>query len=565
MKLIISRFKFKHKVNAGIVLLLLLLLCITLPSLSQGWQWARQVGTCHYHSSISGSVITDGTNFYLRGEYQDSLLTQTTTLISNGRNDMYIIKYDSEGNELWVKGFGGYNYWDDMEWERTEYVNGVYESNCNCIYLSGRFYNTMQLSPSITLSGEGIDHIFLAKMDLDGNIEWAKRLDTIKCFPPSFGLEWNNAFVYKEADGDIFLAGYVRDTSAIDTVKINPGGFFARYDSEGNCKWVCHKFSGITAGALRIGYIGSDIIMAGLFYQLSATIDTANLELSGLQDAYLARMDSMGNVRWVKKTGGIGEAAFYDLAVDSYGNIYAGGYFRDTISIDSFTLANPERDMLLCKFDENGHLLWARQGYSTGETELRDICLISDKDIYVTGYFSGSVSFGNNLISTLKESEMFLARYDENGNCLGIKHFGNAYSFSIITDNNGNPVCAGNFSGTITIGNDELNSNEAYFVFITKSDSISGIHELQNKSEEQLVIYANPTAGTCNIVIPDDFQFDNNLTLSIYDNRGRLIRQIPVQISNDEIRFNIEAEAKGIYNVILSNNKKQYSGKLIFE
>ena len=563
MKLIISWFKFKHKVNAVIVLLL----CITLPSLSQGWQWARQVGTCQYHSSVWGGVITDGANLYLMGDYNDSLYTQTDTLIPNGRNDMYIIKYDSEGNELWVKGFGGCNMWGELDWERPEYVSGVYDHNCNCIYLSGKFYNTMQLSPSITISGDdGFDHIFLAKMDLDGYFQWAKRLDTIKsAYPFLEEIQSNFASVYSEADGDIFLAGNIRDTSAIDTVKINPGGFFARYDSQGNCKWVSHKFSGFSAGALRIDNTNSDIIMAGFFYQLSATIDTANLELSGLQDAYLARMDSMGNVRWVKKTGGKGEAAFYDLVVDSYGNIYTAGYFRDTISIDSLVLSNPEEDLLLCKFDENGNLLWAKQGFSTGETELIDICLISDGGIYITGYFSGTVSFGNNLISTLKESEMFLARYDENGNCSGVKHFGNAYSYSIITDNNGNPVCAGKFTGTITIGNDELNSNEAYFVYVAKSDSISGIHEFQNKSEEQLVIYANPTAGTCNIVIPDDFQFDNNLTLSIYDNRARLIRQILVKISNNEIKFNIEAEAKGIYNIILSNNKKQYFGKLIFE
>ena len=560
MKLIISWFKLKHNVIAVIMLLL----CIARPSLSQGWQWARQVGTCQYHSSISGSVISDGNNLYLLGEYNDSLYTQTDTLIPNGRNDMYIVKHDSEGNELWVKGFGGYNYWDDMEWERTEYVNGVYEPDCNCIYLTGRFYNTMQLSPTITVSGEGIDHIFLAKMDLDGNFLWAKRLDTTIC-NPSISPVWNIASVYTEADGDIFLAGYIKDTSAIDTVKINPGGFFARYDSQGNCKWVCHKLSGVGGGILRIGFIGSDITMAGYFDQLLASIDTINLELSGARDAYLTRMDSMGNVKWVKKTSGNGETIFFELLTDSNGNIYTAGYFRDTISIDSLTLSNSEKDILICKFDENGNLLWAKQGYSTGESSFGDIYLSPFGGLYVTGYFSGTINFGTNLISTLKGSEMFLARYDENGNCSGVKHFGSAYGSGLITDNNGNPVCAGAFTGTITIGNDELNSNEAYFVYVAKSDSISGIHELQNKSEEQLVIYANPTAGTCNIVIPDDFQFDNNLTLSIYDNRGRLIRQIPVQISNDEIRFNIEAEAKGIYNVILSNNKKQYSGKLIFE
>jgi len=80
-----------------------------------------------------------------------------------------------------------------------------------------------------------------------------------------------------------------------------------------------------------------------------------------------------------------------------------------------------------------------------------------------------------------------------------------------------------------------------------------------------LVIYANPTTGTFNIVIPEDFQYENNLTSSIYDDHGRLVQQVSVIISNDEFRFEIDAEAKGFYNIVLSGRSKQYYGKLIFE
>ena len=80
-----------------------------------------------------------------------------------------------------------------------------------------------------------------------------------------------------------------------------------------------------------------------------------------------------------------------------------------------------------------------------------------------------------------------------------------------------------------------------------------------------LVIYANPNEGKCNITIPDEFKHEKNLTLSIYDNTGKLIQQGTVEMNEDKVRVNLEAEAKGIYNVTLSNGKKNYGGKIVFE
>ena len=36
-------------------------------------------------------------------------------------------------------------------------------------------------------------------------------------------------------------------------------------------------------------------------------------------------------------------------------------------------------------------------------------------------------------------------------------------------------------------------------------------------------------------------------------------------MEENKISINLEAEAKGIYNVTLSNGKKSYAGKIIFE
>ena len=205
---------------------------------AQNWQWANQIGTPTPQGSVYGKVITDGLNSYLIGEFRGTLNLQTDTFNSLGFNDMFIIKYDSNGNELWAKGFGGNN---SADWTYED-ANGVYDPICNCIYIAGKFYGSMYLSPTITLNGNAYAHLFLAKIDLDGNFQWAKKIDSTVSGYTS--IPENYAYIFTEPDGDVVLAGRVNDTSYFDTFLVNPGGFLARYDNSGICKWAEHKFSG---------------------------------------------------------------------------------------------------------------------------------------------------------------------------------------------------------------------------------------------------------------------------------------------------------------------------------
>ncbi|HNB13374.1 MAG TPA: T9SS type A sorting domain-containing protein, partial [Bacteroidia bacterium] len=63
----------------------------------------------------------------------------------------------------------------------------------------------------------------------------------------------------------------------------------------------------------------------------------------------------------------------------------------------------------------------------------------------------------------------------------------------------------------------------------------------------------------------DDFLNEANLVLSIYDNTGKLIQQKTLEMNGGNIKLNLEQEAKGVYNVVLSNKKKSYNGKIVFE
>ena len=100
-------------------------------------------------------------------------------------------------------------------------------------------------------------------------------------------------------------------------------------------------------------------------------------------------------------------------------------------------------------------------------------------------------------------------------------------------------------------------------LYMTNLNWHTGIWEIYIKKE--IEIYPNPTPGQFNINVPDEFLHERNLVLSIYDNTGKLVQQQKMEMSDNKIKLNLEAEAKGIYHAVLSNGDKSYNGKIVFE
>ena len=148
---------------------------------------------------------------------------------------------------------------------------------------------------------------------------------------------------------------------------------------------------------------------------------------------------------------------------------------------------------------------------------------------------------------------------------MGIVHFGSAEGVSVDIDQAGDPYVVGNFVDSVSIGQNSFPNFGLYGkdLFVAKCGKINGINEKKSSIKNQLLIYANPNEGKCSIVLPDEFRHEQHLTLSIYNNQGKLIQQTPVEIVEDRVSMNISAEASGMYNVILSNGKKSYSGKVV--
>lgn len=539
---------------------ILFFLIVSISS-AQNWQWARHNGSIMFDAAggivvdVAGSVLYSGG---FEGPY--CYFTDDTSNLCQGDNDFFLIKYDANGDQIWWKQFGG-----DNNGNNCFDGGGVIIDNNNCFYITGTYCNSVNFGSNFFNDPTG--GFFIAKLDSNGNCIWAKEGKS--------PLEDAGIRAALDNAGYVYVCGTNASTAIFDTDTIARGGFIAKYDTSGNLIWVKNKFRYLNLTTPTEAYpydmkiYGSHILISGNALNDTITIDTITIVSPQLiTSPFLASFDLNGNVEWLKLFGGNHAGSGYVFSIDNAGNSIVTGGFIGTGYFGNDTLTgNSQSDYFLAKFDINGNIIWARQassnqisfGWATSTNS-------GDGSTYVTGYFSGNASFGNYNITANSSRDMFLARYDNNGNCLGVRNFGEAEGHGVAQDDNGNPYVCGTFINTVTIGNDTFSSYSAGMddIFVAKCDAFTGIGEGERLSN-QLTIFANPNAGKCNITIPDEFKNEKNLTLSIYDNTGKLIQQKYLQMAEGKIKLDLEAEAKGIYNVTLSNGKKSYGGKIVFE
>ncbi len=150
--------------------------------------------------------------------------------------------------------------------------------------------------------------------------------------------------------------------------------------------------------------------------------------------------------------------------IDNEGYSYTIGIFRSTIDLDpnqEVLELTPKgrQDIFIQKLDTNGNLVWAISYGGTEETTYFDeIKLDSQGNIFVKGYFSGTVDFDpsdNEFNLTSKgETDHYILKLNNNGEFLWAQAFGTEHSDGggdIAFDSENSVIITGRFRGTIDI------------------------------------------------------------------------------------------------------------------
>lgn len=534
------------------LLVFCLIFLFQIPTAFSQWQWVKQFGG----SGRDGiSMKLNATALYISGGFEYNCFLDSDTLYSNGYNDIFIAKYDLSGNNRsWLKQFGGNNSVDDYEGGAIRIITN------DAIYVLGKFNGTLSID-GISFIDAGRTDAFLAKFDLNGNCLWIKRAGGV-------GTDEGRDLAI-DTLGNLYWVISMTSSGSIDSFPLNKGTAFAKLDANGNVQFVKNNL--LTGGTITTFKIhNNEFYFTGYSQNDTVLIDADTLISNHNHDILLAKTDINGSVIWSKQFGGNNSDNWGNrLEFDDYNNIYLAGRFNDTLLIDgNQVISNGNRDILFAKFNNNGTNIWIKNCQASGQSGAWALSLARDSEgkFYVGGYFEGTAHFGNYIVTSNNfRYDMFLARYDENGDCLGVRNFGVAETYNILVDANDDLYLAVNFINSVNINSTTYTSSGNQDALLIKCDGITGIAEESRRSDNSLTIYANPNKGTFRIKVPEGINSLKNTILIVYNNNGQEIAHFNLDDNTDKPQFNIENSAKGLYSVKLIQGDKVYSGKLVVE
>lgn len=207
----------------------------------------------------------------------------------------------------------------------------------------------------------------------------------------------------------------------------------------------------------------------------TASFGGVNLTSSGGVDIFIAKMDASGIWLWAKRAGGAGTDQGTGISLDETGNIIVTGYFTGTASFGTTNLnSSGYSDIFVCKLDESGNWLWAKRAGGTSDDVSYGIATDTGGNSYISGYFYGTATFGGSSLTSFGAYDAYIAKIDASGNWQWIRKAGGAgdeVSYGIAIDANANCYITGNFNESASFGGTYLYSSGANDDFVAKLDA----------------------------------------------------------------------------------------------
>jgi len=354
-------------------------------------------------SLMPNSIYQTNSNVWLKtfggtNDDRNALIQQTsdggyiigasTASFGAGNNDALIIKLDSSGNISWSKTIGGAN---------NDYIYSIQQTSDGGYIIGG----------STRSFGAGNFDALIIKLDSSGNISWSKTIGG--------GSNEEVYSIQQTSDGGYIIGGYTRSFGA--------GSYDAlivKLDSSGNISW-----------SKTIGGIYHDDV-----YSIQQTSDGGyiiggytNSFGPGDYDALIVKLDSSGNISWLKTIGGIDYDYIASIQQTSDGGYLVGG------GTNSFGAGSS--DALIVKLDSSGNISWSKTIGGIDYDYISSIQQTSDGGYIIGGY---TYSFGAG------SQDALIAKLDSSGNISWSKTIGGTdydYIYSIQQTSDGGYIIGG--------------------------------------------------------------------------------------------------------------------------
>jgi len=244
-----------------------------------------------------------------------------------------------------------------------------------------------------------------------------------------------------------------------------------------------------------------NILLTG-YFSGTANFGGTNLTSAGGSDVFVAKYNSIGDLLWATRAGGLTGEVGYSIATDNLGNIFTTGRFLGTADFPGVNgettnlTSSGAEDIYVAKYDQSGNVLWARRAGGGKYDFGRAIVVDASGNAYVTGSFQSTTpTFDSFTLTAIGKSDVFIAKYDPNGTVLWVRQYSGAndyaegYGLALDTDNN--LYVTGRFRNIINFGATTLTTPGDFDIFVAKFDS------------DGFPIWANRAGG-----VPDEYGYN---------------------------------------------------------
>ena len=361
--------------------------------------WARKAGG--NADDVANAIAVDPSgNVYLAGYFYSTVAdfdgTTAANFVIGGTSDIFVAKYDSDGNILWAHGSGGTG---------NDQARALACNAAGDVLLGGSFSGSMLFGTNV-LNSAGKTDVLIAKLDSNGLPLWIKRAGggsseealTITADQAGNILVGGTFFTAIDFGNGIALASPVQNEGEL---------FLAKFDSTGNSIWARKATGpGVQIPLAVATDAQGNIFLTGYCQGLTA-FDSLSVTANGV-DFFLAKYDAGGTIQWVRATADSG----YGLAVDAGGNAIVAGQFASTTSFGTNSLTTSgSSDIFVAAYTGSGDVLWARKAGGSDVESVRGLALDGRGNAYVAGAIASSpATFGHLTISANSSGDMFLAK-----------------------------------------------------------------------------------------------------------------------------------------------------------
>src|SRR5688572_2082454 len=408
-------------------------------------RWARGVGGID--DDYGWSVATDAArNVYVAGYFTVLARVGPTNFMSYGGTDIFLVKYDRNGNPLWATRAGG---------ATNDQGRAVITDASGALYLTGYFRSAGVFGTSDIVS-RGAEDLFLSKLDASGQWLWTSTAG---------GTNTDEGrSIAIDGAGNCYVTGVFSSSAGFGTNLVTSRGqtdiVVAKANAGGEWLWA-RSFGGVGFDESRgvVATAGGECYVTG-FFNGTAEFPGTNLVSRGGSDIFLAKFGANGDFLWVQQSGGTDIDEGHGVTLDAAGNLYVTGGFAATANVFGTNMSaqgfSGSTDAFFAKLDADGKLIWLQRGTGSSPDSGSTIVLDAEGNVYAIGLFVGSASFGSQrLTSTSGQADVFFLKYNRDGDFLwAFQAGGPAYmgGSGLAVDSEGSAYGTGFYRFDTTIG-----------------------------------------------------------------------------------------------------------------